>query len=91
MILEFARNVVGFADASHAEYDPGASRLFINPLSCTVMGMELGVRLRPQTIARRLYGTDEAIALLSGRSAVGRATVGLLKMNNADRRRLRER
>jgi hypothetical protein len=30
-------------------------------------------------------------ALIVGRSAVGRATVGLLKMNAADRRRLRER
>jgi hypothetical protein len=29
--------------------------------------------------------------LIVGRTAVGRATVGLLKMNAADRRRLRER
>ena len=29
--------------------------------------------------------------LIAGRTAVGRATVGLLKMNAADRRRLRER
>ena len=61
IILEFARNVLGFADAYHAEYDPGASRLFINPLSCSVRGMELRVTLQPQTIARRLYGSDEAI------------------------------
>jgi CTP synthase (UTP-ammonia lyase) len=61
MILEFARNVLGFTDASHAEYDPGASRLFVSPLSCSIVGMELRVTLRPQTIARRLYGTDEAI------------------------------
>ena len=61
IILEFARNVLGFADASHAEYDPGASRLFVNTLSCSVKGMELRVTLRPQTIARRLYGREEAI------------------------------
>lgn len=61
MILEFARNVLGFADASHAEYDPGASRLFINPLSCSLAGMELRVTLQPQTMARRLYGTETAI------------------------------
>jgi CTP synthase (UTP-ammonia lyase) len=61
MILEFARNVLGFADARHAEYDPGASRLFISPLGCSVMGKELRVRLRPQTTAHSLYGTDEAI------------------------------
>jgi CTP synthase (UTP-ammonia lyase) len=61
MILEFARNVLGFADARHAEYDPGPSRLFVSPLGCSVMGKELRVRLRPHTPARRLYGTDEAI------------------------------
>jgi CTP synthase (UTP-ammonia lyase) len=61
IILEFARNVLGFADASHAEYDPGSSRLFINSLSCSVRGLELRVTLQPQTIARGLYGTDEAI------------------------------
>ena len=32
MMLEFARNVLGFADAQHAEYDPDASRLFVTPL-----------------------------------------------------------
>jgi CTP synthase (UTP-ammonia lyase) len=61
MILEFARNVLGFTDARHAEYDPGASRLFISALGCSVVGKELRVRLRPQTTARSLYGTDEAI------------------------------
>jgi CTP synthase (UTP-ammonia lyase) len=61
MILEFARNVLGFADAQHAEYDPGASRLFISALSCSVTGMELRVRLQPQTTARNLYGKDEVI------------------------------
>jgi CTP synthase (UTP-ammonia lyase) len=61
MILEFARNVLGFADAKHAEYDPDASRLFISALSCSVLGMELRVRLRPHTIARTLYRRDEVI------------------------------
>jgi CTP synthase (UTP-ammonia lyase) len=61
MMLEFARNVLGLADACHAEYHPDASRLFVSPLSCSVIGMELRVKLRPQTIAHRLYGTDEAI------------------------------
>jgi CTP synthase (UTP-ammonia lyase) len=61
MILEFARNVLGFGDANHAEYDPDSSRLFISPLSCSVLGMELRVRLRPHTTARTLYGRDEVI------------------------------
>jgi CTP synthase (UTP-ammonia lyase) len=61
MILEFARNVLGFTDAHHAEYDPNASRLFISTLSCSLVAMELRVRLQPQTIAHRLYGNDEVV------------------------------
>ena len=61
MILEFARNVLGFADAEHAEYDPDASRLFISALSCSLVGMELRVRLQPHTTARTLYGNDEIV------------------------------
>jgi CTP synthase (UTP-ammonia lyase) len=61
MVLEFARNVLGFSDAKHAEYDPDASRLFISALSCSVSGMELRVRLRPHTTARTLYGRDEVV------------------------------
>jgi CTP synthase (UTP-ammonia lyase) len=59
MILEFARNVLGFADAEHAEYDPDASRLFISALGCSLVGMELRVRLQPHTAARTLYASDE--------------------------------
>ena len=38
MLLEFGRNVLGLADAQHAEYDPYASRLFVTPLTCAVAG-----------------------------------------------------
>jgi CTP synthase (UTP-ammonia lyase) len=61
MVLEFARNVLGFADAKHAEYDPHASRLFISPLSCPVLGMELRIRLQPHTTVHTLYGRDEVV------------------------------
>lgn len=61
MILEFARDVLGFTDATHAEYDPNASRLLISPLSCSLVGMELRVRLRPHTIAGTVYGRGEVI------------------------------
>jgi CTP synthase (UTP-ammonia lyase) len=61
MVLEFARNVLGFADARHAEYDPDASRLFISALSCSVAGEELRVKLQPHTTAHTLYGRDEVV------------------------------
>lgn len=36
VILEHARDVLGLADAAHAEYDPYASRLFISALTCSL-------------------------------------------------------
>jgi CTP synthase (UTP-ammonia lyase) len=53
MLLEFGRNVLGLADAQHAEYDPYASRLFVTPLTCEVAGRTMHVTLDP---ASRLYG-----------------------------------
>jgi CTP synthase (UTP-ammonia lyase) len=61
MVLEFARNVLGIADARHAEYDPNASRLFISPLSCPVVGMEMRIRLQPHTTVHTLYGREEVV------------------------------
>src|SRR5689334_6364867 len=45
MIVEFARNMLGFADATHAEYDPSASTLFVTPLSCSLAGNEMQVTI----------------------------------------------
>ena len=56
MILEYARNVLGFADAAHAEYDPGASRLFLTPLECVIAGRTMRVLVEPDTRAAALYG-----------------------------------
>jgi CTP synthase (UTP-ammonia lyase) len=53
MLLEFGRNVLGMADAQHAEYDPYASRLFVTPLTCEVAGRTMHVRLDASS---RLYG-----------------------------------
>jgi hypothetical protein len=51
-------------------------------------------QLRQTVRERRLDKREEHFerngVLIAGRTAVGRATVGLLKMNAADRRRLRE-
>src|SRR4051812_35352919 len=33
ILLEYAQHVLGFSDATHAEYDPYASRLFISRLA----------------------------------------------------------
>ncbi|OMC56811.1 CTP synthase [Mycobacterium sp. IS-836] len=56
IILEYARNVLGFEDAQHAEYDPYASRLFISALTCSLAGRTMPVNLEPESIAAQCYG-----------------------------------
>jgi CTP synthase (UTP-ammonia lyase) len=56
VIIEYARSVVGVADAAHAEYDPGASTLFVTPLTCVVAGRTLDVNLRTGSRAAAAYG-----------------------------------
>jgi CTP synthase (UTP-ammonia lyase) len=56
IVLEYARHVLGFADAQHAEYDPYASRLFLVPLSCSLVGRAMRVGLDPASRAARCYG-----------------------------------
>src|SRR5215467_1945188 len=46
LVIEYARNVVGFADAAHAETDPYASCLFITPLSCSLVGKTMEVTMK---------------------------------------------
>lgn len=57
VVLEFARHVLHVEDAQHAEYDPYASRLFITPLSCSLVGQRMTVVLDPTSRAARMYGT----------------------------------
>ena len=60
VVLEYARNLIGFRDAQHAEYDPYASTLFITPLSCSLAGQTMSVRLRDDTMASKAYGRATA-------------------------------
>lgn len=60
VVLEYARNVLGFADAIHAEYDPYASDLFITALSCSLAGQTMTVMLRDNTVAASLYPQSTA-------------------------------
>ena len=46
-VIEYARNVMGFTDAAHAESDPYASCLFISALNCSLVGKTLEVTLKP--------------------------------------------
>jgi CTP synthase (UTP-ammonia lyase) len=59
VVLEFARGVLGFEDAQHAEYDPDASTLFVTPLSCSLVGQTMRVRIRPGSRAAEAYGATD--------------------------------
>jgi CTP synthase (UTP-ammonia lyase) len=60
IVLEYARNVAGFDDAQHAEYDPYASSLFITPLSCSLVGQIMTVQILGNSIAANAYGRATA-------------------------------
>ncbi len=60
MVIEFARNVLGVADAEHAEEHPTAGPLYVTPLACSLVGMTERVILRDGTRAFRIYGRSES-------------------------------
>ena len=55
LVIELARDVLGIADAAHAENDPDATNLFVTLLSCSLVGQSMTVSLRPGTRAAALY------------------------------------
>jgi CTP synthase (UTP-ammonia lyase) len=61
LIIEYARNVLGFRDAAHAEYDPYASTLFISALTCSLAGREMALRLVPGSQVAKIYGATTAV------------------------------
>ena len=55
VVLEYARNVLGFTEAAHAESDPDASTLFISMLECSLVGKTMHVHLDPSSRVFRMY------------------------------------
>ena len=49
IVIEFARNVLSIKDAQHAEYDPYASKLVVNPLTCDLKGNKLDIDIVDKT------------------------------------------
>lgn len=61
MILEYARNVLNFKDAQHAEYDPYASELFISQLTCSLAGREMKLTFVEGSKVAAIYGSLSAV------------------------------
>ena len=70
-LIEFARNVLGIADADSAENNSGSKNIIIYPVACAVTG-RLGdapklsgtvpeIRLRPGSYLQSFYGKDKEI------------------------------
>jgi CTP synthase (UTP-ammonia lyase) len=57
-ILEYARNVLGFRDAKHAETHPDALLPLIAPLSCALVEARGTIRLEAGTTIGRIFGRD---------------------------------
>ena len=57
VVIEYARRVLGFQDAQHAEYDPYGSRLFISALPCSLVGRRLEIEVAADSRAAQAYGT----------------------------------
>jgi CTP synthase (UTP-ammonia lyase) len=79
MIIEYARNVLGFKDASHAEYDPSASDLFICQLECALAGREMQLTFSPGSRVTEIYGAMSATEEYYCNFSVNPNRISLLK------------
>ena len=58
-VVEYARNVLGWSDAEHAETSPDASRAVISPLACALVEATGTVRLFPGSRIAAAYGANQ--------------------------------
>ncbi|NEQ50563.1 MAG: CTP synthase [Leptolyngbya sp. SIO3F4] len=61
IVLEYARNVLGFQDAQSQENDPYASHLFISQLDCSLAGREMNLTFAKGSQVASIYGTLRAV------------------------------
>lgn len=55
IVIEYARNVLNFTDADHAEYNSYASDLFISKVACSLVGQFLDIEVRKNSRAFQIY------------------------------------
>jgi CTP synthase (UTP-ammonia lyase) len=60
-VIEYARNVLGWADADHAETAPDSPRAVIAPLACALVEATRPVRPFPGTRLASAYGVAEIV------------------------------
>ena len=60
-VLEYARHVLGWADAEHGELHPEAQRALLTPLSCSLVEAVDSIRLQPGSRIAEAYQSLEII------------------------------
>jgi CTP synthase (UTP-ammonia lyase) len=60
-LIEYARNVLGLADADHTETNPQAVLPLISQLSCSLVEKDGKILLQEGSQIRRIYGTSEIL------------------------------
>ena len=56
IIIEYARNVLGYTDAEHEESAPQAARHVISRLACSLAGRTMTITLEPGSMLAEIYG-----------------------------------
>ncbi len=59
-IIEYARNVLGWTDAEHAETAPDAARPVITQLACALVEATDSIHFRPGSHIASYYGRDQS-------------------------------
>jgi CTP synthase (UTP-ammonia lyase) len=58
-IVEYARNVLGYKNAGHAEYSNEASEYFVDKMTCSLVGTKGTVAIKDGTLAKAIYGKNQ--------------------------------
>jgi len=58
-VIEYARNVLGFHEADHAESNPTSALPLISRLACSLARAKGAIQLKPDSRLARIYGRTE--------------------------------
>jgi CTP synthase (UTP-ammonia lyase) len=61
VVIEYARHVLGWTNAAHAETDPEAELPVISPLECALVETSGSITLLPDTLIAQAYGTTQIV------------------------------
>ena len=59
-VIEIARNLLGYREAQHEEYDPESPQLFVSRLACSLAGKTMRIQIKEGTQAFKWYGGKRA-------------------------------